>query len=348
MAEPAPVLTGLERWAREEYGAGALIEDVRPMAGHSGYSFGFTLRHSGGTDELVIRLPPPGSKQRGSSDVLHQATVMAAMGSVGVPVPEVRHAGDGERWFGTPYVVVTRMPGRSTSLFREGTGVDGGVREDGSGMRSVFTSAMETLASIHAVDWQALLTGWTRPTSLEHEIASWQPTLAKTRNSDWLEQGRDLAALLLERKPPEPPYAVVHGDYYSNNWLFADGRITAVVDWEISGIGAPGLDLGWVAMFYDQEAWGPSRHFWEAWLPDPAQLIKDYANAGGRPEHVAWYRALANYRFGCITARAYELHLSRKHVDPAWEINAEALPHMFRQARRLLLASRPSPRASRG
>lgn len=337
MADIAPVVTGLEQWARDEYGAGARVSDVHQMPGHSGYSFGFTLGYDGVTEELVIRLPPPGSKQRGSSDVLHQSSVMAVMGRCGVPVPEVRHAGDGERWFGTPYFVVTMVRGRSTSLFREGRSVtDGGIIEDGSGLRSVFTSAMETLAAIHAVDWRRLLAGWSGPTSLEREITKWQPTLEKSSNGSWIEEGGALARLLLDRKPPEPAYSVVHGDYYSNNWIFAGGRITAVVDWEISGIGAPGLDLGWVSMFYDEESWGPSRRLWEVWRPDPATLVEDYAKAGGEPEHLDWYRALANFRFGCITARAYELHVTGKHVDEAWDINAEALPSMFAHARSLL------------
>lgn len=328
-----PVTAQLQAWAEDVYGPAARIDGVAPMPGHSGYSFGFTLAHDGTQERLVVRLPPPGSKQRGSSDVLRQSQVMAAMGAAGVPVPQVRHQGDGERWFGTPYYVVTWVTGRSTSLYREGIT----HTEDGAGLEPVFVSAMEALAAIHAVDWRLLLPDWSTPATLGSEIAKWQPTLRKSSNQRWIEDGVELARILDDTKPSDPPPGVFHGDYYSNNWLFDDTRITAVVDWEISGIGPAGIDYGWVAMFYDDEAWGPSRHRWEAWRPTPEFLLENYARATGRePAHPDWYRALANYRLACITARAYELHVTGKHVDDAWDINGEAFPLLVAQARRLL------------
>lgn len=323
----------LAAWARSVYGRETVVESVAAMPGHSGYSYGFTLAGPGVAERFVVRLPPPGSKQTGSSDVLHQARVMEAMERSGVPVPHIVHAGDGDQWFGTPYFVASWVEGRSTSLYREQTSAD----EDGAGLAPVFTSAMQTLAAIHAADWRSLLPDWSEPIDLDGEIAKWQPTLHKSHNEEWIRRGTELARLLDESRPPEPEPGVVHGDYYSNNWLFDDERVTAVVDWEISGIGATALDIGWTLFFWDFDAWGPSRHRWEAWRPDLDDLVEAYVRAAGREvEHLAWYRALALYRMACITARAWELHLAGKHVDPAWEIGAEAFPFQIAQARRLL------------
>ncbi|MEV5004002.1 phosphotransferase family protein [Nocardioides sp. LML1-1-1.1] len=320
-------------WAHDVYGTAADVLDVHPMPGHSGYSFGFTLCHDAADERLVIRMPPPGTKQRRNTDVLRQSRVMKAMAASGVPVPEIRHEGDGERWFGSPYFMASHVHGRSTSLFRAGIA----EHETGEGLAPVFRSAMESLAAIHSVDWQRLLDGWAQPTTLEQEIAAWQPTLHKSTNQTWIDEGVALAGRLHDTRPPEGAYSVVHGDYYSNNWLFDDGAVTAVVDWEIAGIAAPALDVAWVAMFYDDECWGPRLHRWPSWWPDPDVLVTQYSAAiGAEPANYNWMRALANYRFGCIIARAYELHLTGKINEPAWEINAEALPRMFAQARRLL------------
>jgi len=60
------------------------------------------------------------------------------------------------------------------------------------------------------------------------------------------------AFLTLRRNRPRPlPLSVVHGDFNPANFLYADGRVTALFDWENSRIGDPREDLGWMAMMDD-------------------------------------------------------------------------------------------------
>ncbi len=57
------------------------------------------------------------------------------------------------------------------------------------------------------------------------------------------------AFLTLRRNKPRPlPLSVVHGDFNPANFLYADGRVTALIDWENSRIGDPREDLGWMVM----------------------------------------------------------------------------------------------------
>jgi len=52
----------------------------------------------------------------------------------------------------------------------------------------------------------------------------------------------------LRRNPPPAPAkpAVVHGDYRPGNFLFTpDGRISAILDWEMCHIGDPAEDIAW-------------------------------------------------------------------------------------------------------
>lgn len=56
------------------------------------------------------------------------------------------------------------------------------------------------------------------------------------------------AVRALRRQPPPPPQAVrtVHGDYRGGNFLHgAEGRILAVLDWEMVHLGDPLEDLAW-------------------------------------------------------------------------------------------------------
>jgi aminoglycoside phosphotransferase (APT) family kinase protein len=45
----------------------------------------------------------------------------------------------------------------------------------------------------------------------------------------------------------EPP-RVVHGDAGPGNFMFRNGRITALVDWELAHVGDPAEDLGWILL----------------------------------------------------------------------------------------------------
>ena len=53
--------------------------------------------------------------------------------------------------------------------------------------------------------------------------------------------------LTLRRTKPRPlPLALVHGDFNPANFLYADGKVTALIDWENSRVGDPREDLGWM------------------------------------------------------------------------------------------------------
>src|SRR6202044_2789450 len=41
---------------------------------------------------------------------------------------------------------------------------------------------------------------------------------------------------------------LVQGDTGPGNFLFADGRITAIVDWELAHLGDPMEDLAWLSL----------------------------------------------------------------------------------------------------
>jgi aminoglycoside phosphotransferase (APT) family kinase protein len=56
------------------------------------------------------------------------------------------------------------------------------------------------------------------------------------------------AALRRLRRNPPPPaqkLSVVHGDYRSGNFLHAEGKVLAILDWEMAHLGDPLEDLAW-------------------------------------------------------------------------------------------------------
>ncbi len=149
--------------------------------------------------------------------------------------------------------------------------------------------------------------------------------------------GRSTRDRLLATVPADPDIGVFHGDYQTGNLLFAEGQLVAVLDWEISGIGAQLLDLGWLLMMNDPASWANGDAL--ATVPPFDELVERYAVASGRYvrlDEVAWFRALAGYRFGVIACFNVMLHRTGKRPDPEWDNIAPSVPKLFGRALELL------------
>ncbi len=115
--------------------------------------------------------------------------------------------------------------------------------DDKQERESVAADFAANLAALHRFDWaSAGLDVLSVPdggrAAAEAQIALWRgyhdraqagpiPALARAFRS--LEQS----------VPDESPVTLVHGDYRTGNFLCADGRITAILDWEMVHLGDP-------------------------------------------------------------------------------------------------------------
>jgi aminoglycoside phosphotransferase (APT) family kinase protein len=321
----------LDRWATAHYHEGVMASFPEVMPGHAGLSFGFRVEHLGEVvDDLVVRLPPAGVRRSGNTDVLRQVPLLRALGAAGVPVPPVPWWDADEQWFGVPYLMTTRLPG-ATYAMRDPAAVARIAPGD------VLAQAIDALAAIHTFDWRARLAGWEQPKDLHAEILFWDPILAKSAEPAWIELGERVRDRLLATLPSDGPVGVFHGDFQTNNVLFHEGRLRAVLDWEISGIGDQRLDLGWLLMMNDAESWATGAEL--PTMPPFAELVDRYAAATQRPVSLAdvdWFRALSGYRFGVISCFNVMLHRTGKRPDPEWELIAPSVEYLFGRGGELL------------
>lgn len=322
----------LERWAGDHYHEGTSITNLRAMPGHAGLSFGFQVEDATGVlDHLVMRMPPKGVRRSGNTDVLRQVPLLQALRASGVPVAEVVWWDDDEQWFEVPYFMVTFLPGATYAVR------DPGPAFAGVEPAAVIRSAVEALALVHRVDHRLVLPHWEEPKSLQTEVEFWSPILQKAAEPEWIAMGERTRDLLLERLPVDPDIGIFHGDFQTNNILFDGSEVVALIDWEISGIGANLMDIGWLLFMNDGESWADGRGL--AQLPSFDGIVAWYAAAAGRDvtlDDVAFYRALSGYRFGVISGLNVMLHRTGKRHDPEWEHIALSVPSMFERACELL------------
>ncbi|MGA8569673.1 MAG: phosphotransferase family protein, partial [Candidatus Binataceae bacterium] len=232
----------------------AVVGEPAALPGHAGLSYSFELTYRAGatprTERLVIRLAPEGVPIAGPTDVVRQARIMASLAGTSVPVPAVRWYDSDPRWFGRPFFVVGFLNGDKLAL--------GERIYSAAETRAMVTQAVEALAALHALPWKPRREAWGEPLSLADEMKRLDNLLDRpTLDPKVVGRGPLLRERLRQSLPPSERVHVgcVHGDFQWSNCLFDAGRLNAVIDWELSQIGATLIDLGWLSLFSDHESW---------------------------------------------------------------------------------------------
>ena len=322
-------------FVRSKYGdPEATVFDVHKMPGHAGFAYGFSVSSGGGEESWFLRLPPPNVQWRGTADVLRQVEVLNALDGTDVPHCSVRWSGgEGEEltWFERPYFVVPKLEG---DVLRLGPG-EWGAALPKTTLHDLGREVMTALAGIHRLDWhQVPYLG--DPVPFDEDVTRWDRLVERAADPERLARAPDVRQRLLDTLPEGAPIGVFHGDFQTAN-LFCSkqGRLLAVIDWELTGIGATLNDVGWICTFSDKAAWHASGE--RPSFLDPDTLIALYEEAWGESlPDLAWYRALAAYKFAAITGFNLMLHRRGKRDDPLWETTRLSMDTLIDRALELL------------
>ncbi len=310
------------------------VAEIKGLPGHAGFSYSFVLEsETAGVskrEKLVLRLAPAGVRVSGTADVVRQARVMASLEGTDIPVPPVKWYDNDIVWFGRPFSVVGFIEGSTL--------MPGQPQLDEKRIRRLAREGIRALAALHQVDWRTRQDAWGAPFSLTEEFKRLDYLLDRpTLDPEIIRLTPKLRERLLETMPAEPRIGCVHGDFQWSNLLMTDGHLLAVIDWELSLIGATMIDMGWFCLFCDKESWiGPA--LMPDHCPPPEEIAALYSAAAKRSVagELPWFRALAGYRFGVITAFNLMLHRRGKRVDPLWEEIGRSGSRLFERALELL------------
>jgi aminoglycoside phosphotransferase (APT) family kinase protein len=178
---------------------------------------------------------------------------------------------------------------------------------------------MTALAGIHRVDWRSKCGYLGEFWGFEFDVTRWDRFYERAADQHLLELQPRVRKLLLDTIPANAHVGLYHGDFQFSNTMFSpSGDLLAVIDWELTGIGATLNDVGWVSVFARTEPWpaGARGNI----IVHGDELEAMYAEAWEAPlEGLAWFKALALYKFGIITGFNLMLHRRGKRHDPHWE-----------------------------
>lgn len=211
----------------------------RLRGGQSNPTFLVTSR----SGQLVIRCKPPGPLLPSAHAVDREFRVMQALAGSEVPVPRVHALCEDESVIGTVFYAMEHVPGRIH--------FDPALPEmDPAARARIYDEMNRVIAALHAVDWQALgLADFGRHGNyFQRQIARWtrQYRASETEHIEAMEQ---LIEHLPRCVPDSDETTIVHGDFRLDNLVFSDdGRVLAVLDWELSTLGHPLADIAYHCM----------------------------------------------------------------------------------------------------
>jgi aminoglycoside phosphotransferase (APT) family kinase protein len=283
-----------------------------------------------GSATVVVRMPPPGRTLATAHDVSREFRVLQALHGRDIPVPEPLLLCTDVTVIGAPFSVVGYMPGQ---VLRDPRQLAGWTERDAD---QCSTAIIGVLAALHSHDPARLgLNDLERPGSyLERQLARWARQWEASRDQE-VPAIEEVARRLCRALPKEPGRALVHGDYQIGNILLAPGdwgRVAAVLDWEMSTIGAPLADLGLLLSFWDDVSGpvlpvgGPPAR--GRMFPDRAELTTRYHAATGTPvDDVGFYLAFAYYKVAVIkqVLRAEALSKPGRRAPLAPELSQAAV-----------------------
>ena len=298
----------LARWlAASVEGCGGPIE-VRQF--HGGAS-NPTFMVFAGDQRLVLRKKPPGQLLQSAHQVDREYRVMKALGTTGFPVPNMRALCLDDSVIGTTFYVMDYLAGR---IFRDARlpGLEPAERT------AIYDEVNSVLARLHQVDYAAIGLGdYGRPGNyFARQLDRWtkQYRGAETGHIEAMEV---LIAELPKRMPADDTTTIAHGDYRPENMMFhpTEPRVIAVLDWELSTLGHPLADLGYVSMLWDSKSpsWGTfdGVDFATSGLPTRQQFVADYCRRTGRGQidDFNFYLAFSAFRLASIGQGVFKRNL---------------------------------------
>jgi len=301
-------LAALARWMDAQgLGAGPL-ENVQRLAGGTQ---NILLKFSRSGRAYVLRRPPPVLRANSNETMVREARVLAALKGTNVPHPELIAACADEAVLGAAFYLMETIDGYNAT-----TGLPEPFASSPDLRRQMGLSLVDGIAALGAQDYVALgLTGLGKPDNyLERQVSRWKAQLesyAEFPEWDGLKDLPDIAGVsrwLEENRPRTFVPGIIHGDYHLANvmYRFDAPRLAAIVDWELTTIGDPLLDLGWLLATWPEGNTGTvSVTPWEG-FPSADELVAHYAKQTTRDlSHIHWYGVLACYKLGIILEGTY-------------------------------------------
>lgn len=267
-----------------------------------------------GGEAMVLRRPPAVPPPGAEKGVLREARVLRALNGTDVPHPLCHGVCEDAEVIGAPFYVMEKVEGWAPNLRDEW------IYNEPPFDRMPYEfglayAVVDGLIRLANVDYRAVgLEGFGKPDNfLERQVDRWASQLRSYKERYGYE-GRhidgyaEVEAWLRDNMRKTEHVGIIHGDVGTPNMMFQHGppaRLAAMIDWELSTIGDPMLDLGWFCGGMHDERFPDLFSGGQLFNPDHSptrqELARYYCAGTGRDiAEFDFFSLLAAFKLGCV------------------------------------------------
>ena len=282
--------------------------------------------------EYVLRRPPFGTQVATAHDMGREYRVLSKLSQVfpKAPMPVLYcPADEAEAILGAPFYLMERLRG---VIVRRNP--PAGLALDENTAERMSYALIDTLAELHAVDYQAVGLGdLGKPEGyVERQIRGWSKRYDKAQTDD-IPSVAQLSKWLRERLPASDGASasatLIHNDFKFDNVVLDPtdcARIVGILDWEMATLGDPLMDVGTSLCYWVEAKDPPMLHeirFGPTHLPGMltrAQLVERYAEKSGRDvSDILYYYAYGLFKTAVVAQQIYYRYRRGHTTDKRFE-----------------------------
>ncbi|MBK5223264.1 MAG: phosphotransferase family protein [Acidimicrobiia bacterium] len=260
--------------------------------------------------KLVLRRPPVSHVLASAHDMGREHKIIAALKDSPVPVPVALGFCEDVEVNGAPFYVMGFVEGhivrgreQAEELFDEET------------RRGAGNDLVDVMVALHSLDPDAVGLGdlGKKEDYLGRQLKRWHGQFQGSQDQE-REAGvfrpaeivDEVHDLLVARKPEQQGAVIAHGDYRLDNCMFGDdGKVAAVLDWELCTLGDPLADIGTMLIYWTDRGEVPRMGIAPATtadgFPTRADLAARYAEKSSLDlSSLPYYMAFGHWRLACI------------------------------------------------
>jgi aminoglycoside phosphotransferase (APT) family kinase protein len=281
------------------------IRAVTKMAGGSQNNI-FMLERGG--ERMVLRRPPKHLRPNSNKTMMREARVLAALAGSDVPHAALYDACADESVIGAAFYVMAPLDG-----FSPLGSLPGRYGTDPSWRYEMGVEMVRAAAALSKVDYQARgLADFGKADDWHaRQVDRWRSQLDGYRNMEGypghaLPDVDAVGRWLTDNLPSDRRIGIIHGDFQYPNVMYRHDapKLAGLIDWELSTLGDPLIDLAWMLQSWNEAGDPPGRNPvvqpWDGFLSRD-DIVGLYGQLTGRDmREMPWFFVLGCYKLACL------------------------------------------------
>ena len=322
-----PAVDGYLRARLPELADAPPLEVLQFPGGHANLTY--LLRF--GERELVLRRPPLGPVAPGSHDMAREYKVLSGLEGHFDRKPRAWLLCEDPSLIGAVFLIMERMHGIVVR-----SQVPAQLDRHQDARRRMSFALVDAMVDLHDVDYRkAGLQGLGKPEGFaERQVNGWKGRFDRAKHAE-NPLFDELHKRLLEKLPSAAGAGLVHNDLKLDNAMLDPedpGRIVTFLDWDMTTLGDPLVDLGTLLGYWVQADDPPERGATlsvtaQPGFPTRAEIAARYADRRRIPvETIPWYEAFAIWKTAVVVQQIYIRFVRGQTDDPRFALLEKRIP----------------------